>query len=161
MSSRTILYYNEHFLISLRNVERRLLVSFHIALSDPAGFWVLLCGFALCIIDVWHIGAASSPPFLPTLSPVPHTHTHLVESTLCIRVTSPYFTYCPHHHHHHHHYHHIITITMIITTIIVIAIISSSPSPPSLLSPCSLASPHFCSYGCSSSPLIGKSSCHL
>ena len=48
MSSSTILYYNEHFLISLRNVERLPLVSFHIALSEPAGLW-------LCYVVVFFI----------------------------------------------------------------------------------------------------------
>jgi len=117
-----------------------------------------LCYVGVCFI-VHHSRVAywGSPlsTFFPTLSPVPHTH--LVESTFCIRVTSLHLTsrivlitttII------------IITITMIITTIIVIAVISSSLSPPPP-SPSSLASPHFCSYGCSSSPLIGKSSCHL
>ena len=167
MSSRTILYYNEHFLISLRNVERLPLVSFHIALSELAGF----CGCVVWFFAVhhWRVAYWGSP--LSTFPP--HTLTSATHTpgwvTFCIRVTLLHLTSqivlittttiiiviavispspSPPSHHHHH-----------ITTIIVIAIISPPPSPS--LSPSSLASPHFCCYGCSSSPLIGKSSCHL
>ena len=70
MSSRTILYYNEHFLISLRNVERLPLVSFHIALSEPAGSVVVLCE---C---VFHCASLTCGILgQPTLHLFPHTLT--------------------------------------------------------------------------------------
>ena len=112
--------------------------------QQVCGCVMWLC-FSLCIIDVWHIGQPSLHLFPHTLTSATHTpgwvyllyKSNFTSPSHIVLITTTI----------------IIIITMIITTILVFAVISSSPS--------SLTSPHFCSYGCSSSPLIGKSSCHL